>query len=389
MPNTKAPMTSDGPIGAIAPPKPGTSAATGTITTAATAISSSAPSKPAGLAAHEEAPPRRGEAELGLEERRRRAQSRARSARRTPAGRRAAPARPARAAASTAAIRNGQSSARQCAGSAGAVGRSESLIGDVTLIGPLRGLRAEAERLLQVVPLGARRGKRAAAHRRSTRPSSRRRAARPCGRALRTARTSRSPPSGRCCNRSTTGPAGSVAAIAASSAFGFSRLVAAIVERRAVEIDARRECGRRPWRPAPSPCRRRSDAGRASISVAPPRLLDLLHLAGFGEQRLVERRGEDLRRRRARAGLDRICRSACQAAKPPSRIDTAGCARDLQRPVDARGRAEIGARARRPARRRRGCPRRCRVSPISFSSSARVGSMNGTPLRVTRQPALS
>src|ERR1043165_3430364 len=46
MPNTKAPMTSDGPIGAIAPPNPGTSAATGTITVAATAISSSAASSP-------------------------------------------------------------------------------------------------------------------------------------------------------------------------------------------------------------------------------------------------------------------------------------------------------------------------------------------------------
>src|SRR5438874_1656362 len=46
MPNTKAPTASDGPIGAIAPPKPGTSAATGTITVAATAINSSAPNNP-------------------------------------------------------------------------------------------------------------------------------------------------------------------------------------------------------------------------------------------------------------------------------------------------------------------------------------------------------
>src|SRR5947209_2626169 len=46
MPKTKAPTTSDGPIGAIAPPKPGTSAATGTITIAATAISSSTASNP-------------------------------------------------------------------------------------------------------------------------------------------------------------------------------------------------------------------------------------------------------------------------------------------------------------------------------------------------------
>jgi hypothetical protein len=41
MPNTKAPMTSDGPSGAIAPPKPPPNAATGTMTTAAMAISSS------------------------------------------------------------------------------------------------------------------------------------------------------------------------------------------------------------------------------------------------------------------------------------------------------------------------------------------------------------
>src|SRR5215204_4997349 len=46
MPNTKAPMTSDGPIGAMVPPKPGTSEATGTITPAAMAISSNPPRKP-------------------------------------------------------------------------------------------------------------------------------------------------------------------------------------------------------------------------------------------------------------------------------------------------------------------------------------------------------
>jgi hypothetical protein len=37
--NTNAPMTRDGPSGATAPPKPGTRAATGTITIAATAVS--------------------------------------------------------------------------------------------------------------------------------------------------------------------------------------------------------------------------------------------------------------------------------------------------------------------------------------------------------------
>ena len=51
--------------------------------------------KPVGLAAHDQPPPRRGEAELGLEEHRRPAQSRARSAPRPRAGRRSAPARSA------------------------------------------------------------------------------------------------------------------------------------------------------------------------------------------------------------------------------------------------------------------------------------------------------
>ena len=46
MPNTNAPMTSEGPSGAIAPPKPGTRAATGTTATAATAISRKAPTRP-------------------------------------------------------------------------------------------------------------------------------------------------------------------------------------------------------------------------------------------------------------------------------------------------------------------------------------------------------
>ena len=46
MPNTKAPIKSDGPSGAMAPPKPGTSAATGTMAAAAIAISSKPPRKP-------------------------------------------------------------------------------------------------------------------------------------------------------------------------------------------------------------------------------------------------------------------------------------------------------------------------------------------------------
>src|SRR5436190_19139126 len=45
-PNTKAPAMSDGPIGAMAPPKPGTNAAAGTMAAAAIAISSRPPRKP-------------------------------------------------------------------------------------------------------------------------------------------------------------------------------------------------------------------------------------------------------------------------------------------------------------------------------------------------------
>src|SRR5450759_495303 len=46
MPNTKAPISSEGPSGAMAPPKFGLSAATGTITSAAIAITISPPSRP-------------------------------------------------------------------------------------------------------------------------------------------------------------------------------------------------------------------------------------------------------------------------------------------------------------------------------------------------------
>ena len=68
MPNTNAPMTSDGPIGAIAPPKPGTSAATGTITSAGDRDQQQRAEQAAGLAADQKAAPRGGERELGLEE---------------------------------------------------------------------------------------------------------------------------------------------------------------------------------------------------------------------------------------------------------------------------------------------------------------------------------
>ena len=68
MPNTKAPMTSEGPIGAMAPPKPGTSAATGTMAAGGDGDEQQAAEEPVGLAAHDQTPPRGGEAELGLEE---------------------------------------------------------------------------------------------------------------------------------------------------------------------------------------------------------------------------------------------------------------------------------------------------------------------------------
>ena len=94
MPNTKAPISSDGPSGAMAPPKSGTSAATGTIASAAIAISSSPPSRPSASPARQKAPPRRGEAEFGFQEGDAERRSRPGSAPPTPAGRRAAPARP-------------------------------------------------------------------------------------------------------------------------------------------------------------------------------------------------------------------------------------------------------------------------------------------------------
>ena len=46
MPKTKAPISSDGPSGAMAPPNFGDSAATGTIASAATAMTISPPIKP-------------------------------------------------------------------------------------------------------------------------------------------------------------------------------------------------------------------------------------------------------------------------------------------------------------------------------------------------------
>src|SRR5438034_3429838 len=149
MPNTKAPTTSDGPIGAIAPPKPGTKAATGTITQAATAISSRAASNPPASpftrkrrhaavnensvlrkAAPSAKPPTINAAEAGCP-------SSTTSAIGT-------------AVASTAAIRNGQSS-RDTAG-----GENVVVLMNISSDAAPEGadLRAEAKRLLQVIPLG-------------------------------------------------------------------------------------------------------------------------------------------------------------------------------------------------------------------------------------------
>src|ERR1043166_1965185 len=153
MPNTKAPITSDGPIGAIAPPKPGTSAATGTITVAATAISSSAASIPPA------SPRTRNRRHAAVNENSALRKAAPRPKPRTSSAADAgcpssATSATSTAVASTAAMRNGQSS-RGGAATAG-VSRAAILMRGVVW------LRPEAELLLQVIPLGARRGKRAA-----------------------------------------------------------------------------------------------------------------------------------------------------------------------------------------------------------------------------------
>ena len=104
-----------------------------------------------------------GEAELGLEERRAERKAERPAAPPTPAARRSAPARPARRVASTAASRNGQSSrgdARDrgrvdCVAQRSLVAAANSIRNAAQLRGwPL--ITTRAERLLQVVPLGAR-----------------------------------------------------------------------------------------------------------------------------------------------------------------------------------------------------------------------------------------
>src|SRR6266700_792491 len=151
MPNTKAPTMSDGPIGAIAPPKPGTKAATGTMTHAATAISSRAASSPPASpftrkrrhaavnensvlrnAAPSAKPPMIKAAEAGCP-------SSTTSATST-------------AVASRAAIRKGQSSRGAAAAGDESVVVLMNISSDAAPDDPV--LRPEAKRLLQVVPLG-------------------------------------------------------------------------------------------------------------------------------------------------------------------------------------------------------------------------------------------
>ena len=172
-----------------------------------------------GLAAHDQTPPRGGEAELGLEERDAEREAETPEARRTPAGRRSGRARPAPPA--PAPRRSGTASRDAAGAPRRRIGRGDAHV--QFCVGDFRrsandALRAEAERLLQVVPLACARRQPDGSRRRSIRPSSRRRAARPAGRASPTARTSRSPPSGRCCNRPPPARPARVAAIAASCA---------------------------------------------------------------------------------------------------------------------------------------------------------------------------
>ena len=155
---------------------PAPALATGTITPAAMAISSKPAEKAVGLAAHDQPPPRRGEAELGLEEHHaeRKAEHDQRGGRRLAVDQHQRDQH-----------RGGQHRRRSGTASRGAATRAAARASVAAeahgicqlMIGPAAGgSRAEAERLLDVVPAGARRRDRTAAHRRSIRPSSRRRA---------------------------------------------------------------------------------------------------------------------------------------------------------------------------------------------------------------------
>ena len=169
-----------------------------------------------GLAAHDQAPPRGGEAELGLEEHRAEREAEHQQRRR---GRLAVDQHErdqhARAPAPTA-IRNGQSRRGARAATAGSVAAMLMAVSRRVLRRSAAAYEPRPSVFLRSSKPRARRSRPDGAGRRSIRPSSRRTAARPAGRAPPTARTSRSPPNGRCCNRLTTGPAGSDAAIVAS-----------------------------------------------------------------------------------------------------------------------------------------------------------------------------
>ena len=94
------------------------------------------------------------------------------------------------------------------------------------MIGPAARLKSRSRAPSSHRPSGCATRRPDGAHRRSIRPSSRHRAARRAGRASPTARTSWSPPSGRCCSRRRPDRPAASLAIAASSSFERSRLVA-------------------------------------------------------------------------------------------------------------------------------------------------------------------
>ena len=124
--------------------------------------------------------------------------------------------------------------------------------------------------------------------------------------------------------------------------------------------------------------RPRVDQGRAAFAF------DGLDIGAARDQTLVEGRGKNRRRRPGFALLDR---KAGRLPGGDAAIEDRDVlqADDLERPVGARGGTEM-----LPAGTTTTClSSSMPISPISFSSSATVGSMNGTSLRVTRQPALS
>ena len=347
---------------------------------AAMAISSKPPSKPSACPRTMQPPPRRGEAEFGLEEHD--AQRKAEHDQRGGGG--LAVDQDQRNQHRGGQHRRDQErpvEARQRRRSAG-FGGSEAH-GFVSLRGPAAGSGAEAERLLHIVPAGARRGDRAARvggpldhravveahvgpteHHRQHEPVGRRPMA---GVAVADDRT----------GRKLAGDRGKL--------FLRAQLVGRrIVERRAVEIDRARDVAvglrRRRLLPAVEEARRpRIEQRRAGIAAPPLR------------PRPAANCRSSRRRSSATAGSCRTRPDRTPPARPRSR-------RRGSTPPD-------GPRPSASSRHARPQPKSVAltpagtittwlsssmpVSPISFSSSAVVGSMNGTPLRVTRQPALS